>query len=60
MGGPMPIPVSEITAWCSLRKIEDVDERMELLSHIRAMDGEYLNHAQSHDQSEAEHAAGAS
>jgi len=53
MGGPMPIPLTEMLAWCDLRGIEDSEDRMELLQHIRTMDAVYLerSHARTDDQS---------
>lgn len=45
MSGPLPIPVSEIKAYCNLYKIHDV-EKVELLHDmITCLDRVYLEHA---------------
>ena len=44
MGGPGPIPLSEILAYCDIYRIEDLDERDELVTFVRAMDQAYLEH----------------
>lgn len=45
MGAPMPIPLSEILAYCDLYRIHDLDERHEIVTFIQAMDRTYLDRA---------------
>lgn len=42
MGGPLPIAVSEILAYCQFLGIEDLDERADLMQLIQALDEVYL------------------
>lgn len=42
MAGALPIPISEILAYCELFKIDDVDHRELLTDRITFLDGVYL------------------
>ena len=42
MGGPAPIPLSEIAAYCRLTEVGDPDEIDEMLYHVRRLDGVWL------------------
>ena len=39
---PGPIPMADMQAWLDLHEIRDLDDRMELVELIAAMDAEYL------------------
>ena len=43
MGGEGYIPVSEISAYCDLMQITDVNDRADLLRFIRSLDAAYLD-----------------
>lgn len=40
--GPLPIPISEVLAYCAYYKIDDLDFRATLLDLVKRMDGKYL------------------
>ena len=40
--GPQAIPISEILAYCDLRRIDDPDEREDMYHMIGMLDGLYL------------------
>ena len=42
MGGALPIPISEILAYCILYEIDDLEERNEYVAIIQALDQAYL------------------
>lgn len=42
MNGPQPISVSEINAYCQLKRIQDLDERQRFTELVKAMDRTYL------------------
>ncbi len=44
MSGPLPIPVSEILAYCTLYKIHNVEKIEMLKRRITFLDGVYLTH----------------
>lgn len=44
MGGPLPIPVSEILSYCILFQIENLTERERILKYVNRLDGVYLEH----------------
>ena len=43
MAGPAPIPLSEILAYLKIQNIDDIEERDEYVSLVRALDAEYLD-----------------
>lgn len=43
--GPMPITISDVQAYLSLIKEEEVGERLRFLNVVQAMDSTYLAHA---------------
>lgn len=43
--GPQAIPVSEILAYCTIRRIDDPDEREDMYYLITLLDGIYLESA---------------
>ncbi len=45
MAGPLPIPVSEILAYCNLFQIVKLDERERIFRYINCLDNAYLDHA---------------
>lgn len=42
MGGVGPIPLTEIEAYCRMYQVDDLDEREQLVTMIRALDSVYL------------------
>ncbi len=40
--GPLPIPISEVLAYCEFYQIHDLDFRSTLLGLVKRMDGQYL------------------
>ena len=42
MGGPAPIPLTEVEAYCRLKGIDDPDELDDLLYLVRRLDGIWL------------------
>jgi hypothetical protein len=44
MGGPLPLKVSEILAYCTLFEIRQVEERGRLFDHITNLDDTYLDY----------------
>ncbi len=42
MGGPAPISLTEVEAYCRLKEIDDPDEVDELLYQVRRLDGIWL------------------
>ena len=51
MGGALPIPVSEILAYCELFYIAQLDERARLFRYVNRLDGAYLNWAAERSKS---------
>lgn len=51
MGGPLPVPISEILAYCHLFYITNVDEREQLLRYVVSIDNAYLEHAAEQSKS---------
>lgn len=49
MGGAMPIPVSEVLAYCNLICLRDVGLRMSVLRIVQALDAVYLDHFRKGD-----------
>lgn len=45
MGGALPIPVSEILAFCNLFYISGLSERERLFKYVHRLDSAYLDHA---------------
>lgn len=43
-GDPLPIPVSEILAYCTLFRIDGTEERETLCTMVRALDRAFLEH----------------
>lgn len=46
MGSALPIPVTEIKAYCDMFDITLLDDRSRFLKYIRSMDNAYLELAQ--------------
>ena len=44
MGGPLPIPVSEILAYCDLFYIAELNARERLFKYLKRLDNTYLDH----------------
>lgn len=44
MAGPLPIPVSEILAYCELFKIQTIHERAQVFRSVTSLDNVYLTH----------------
>jgi hypothetical protein len=44
MGGAMPIPVSEILAFCNLFYIAQLNERERIFRYVNSLDNAYLEY----------------
>jgi hypothetical protein len=44
VGGPNPIPLSDISAYCDLAGIDKASERLKYLRLVRRLDRAYLEH----------------
>ncbi len=42
MGGPAPIPLTEIEAYCRLTGVDEMDDVADLLYQVRRLDGVWL------------------
>ena len=42
-GDPLPVPISEVLAYCDMFHIDGLDEREKLLHMVRAMDRAFLD-----------------
>lgn len=45
MAGPLPVPVSEILAYCLLFQIDNLTERERIFKYVNRLDSVYLDHA---------------
>lgn len=43
MSGALPIPMTELLAYCTLKRVDDPDDIDDLIYFIREMDAAYLN-----------------
>ena len=43
-GGPQPIPVSELLAYCELMRIRELDQRQALLQIVQTLDATFIEH----------------
>jgi hypothetical protein len=48
-GGPQPITVSDIQAYCQLKRIQDLDERKRFVRLIKSMDERFLESVRDDD-----------
>ena len=53
MGGPQPITITEIMAYCAMAGISDPTERMTILRLVQAMDGAFMRWAVAKQKQEA-------
>lgn len=44
MAGALPIPVSEIKAYCELFNIAELEERSRILRYVKVLDNAYLTY----------------
>lgn len=54
MGGALPIPVSEILAYCELFYIAQLDERARLFRYVNSLDNAYLDWAAERSKSNSQ------
>lgn len=53
MGGPLPVPVSEILAYCQLFYIAKLNERERLFRYINSLDNAYLDYVGEQSKSKS-------